>query len=490
MSWLLPRLLAGFVAMLAGGVVGYLLGNPVHAPVVSVLLGGGLAVGGLAVFDTLRGVRLMTWLRGSQDDDAPRDAGFWGELGYRMERSLRARERQAVQQQMRLERFLEAIEASPNGVLMLDDKGQIEWCNSVAATHFGLDPQRDRMQRITNLVRAPAFVAYLQAGDYTQPVQFPDPRGLGLLSVLVRDYGEGMKLVLSQDITERERADGMRRDFVANVSHEIRTPLTVLAGFIETMGSLPLTEVERRRVLTLMTQQTQRMQALVADLLTLAQLEGSPRPPSDRWVGVAKLLQQIEADGRTLSRGRHEIVLRAADTTQIAGAESELLSALANLVNNAVRYTPEGGRIDIGWRRLGDGAGEFAVRDTGPGIEREHIPRLTERFYRVDGSRSRETGGTGLGLSIVKHVAQRHGGELDVQSEPGKGSTFRLVFPAARLRPDPAAAEARAQRDGSGVEVRASIASSTAPTSSSAAPLANQNAAGPESAAGQPLGLS
>jgi two-component system phosphate regulon sensor histidine kinase PhoR len=482
MTWLLPRLLAGFLAMAGGGVVGYLLGGPVRAPVLSVLLGGGLAVGVLAVFDTLRGVRLMTWLRGSQDDDAPRDAGFWGELGYRVERSIRTRERSAVQEKARLERFLEAIEASPNGVLMLDDKGQIEWCNSVAATHFGLDPQRDRLQRITNLVRAPAFVAYLQAGDYAQPVQFPDPRGLGLLSVLVQDYGEGMKLVLSQDITERERADAMRRDFVANVSHEIRTPLTVLAGFIETMGNLPLTEVERRRVLLLMGQQAQRMQALVSDLLTLAQLEGSPRPPADRWIGVAKLLQQIEADGRTLSQGRHAITLNGSDATQIAGAESELLSALANLVNNAVRYTPDGGRIDIGWRLLADGSGEFAVRDTGPGIEREHLPRLTERFYRVDGSRSRETGGTGLGLSIVKHVAQRHGGELDVQSEPGKGSTFRLVFPAARLR---------AQRDAAGgAELRISMSSSTTPTSSSAAPLANQKAAGPESAAGQPLGLS
>ena len=490
MTWLLPRLLAGFVAMLAGGFVGYLLGNPVHAPVVSVLIGGGLAVGVLAVFDTLRGVRLMTWLRGSQDDDAPRDAGFWGELGYRMERSLRAREHQAVQQQARLERFLEAIEASPNGVLMLDDKGQIDWCNSVAATHFGLDPQRDRLQRITNLVRAPAFVAYLQGNDYAQPVQFPDPRGLGLLSVLVRDYGEGMKLVLSQDITERERADAMRRDFVANVSHEIRTPLTVLAGFIETMAALQLTEVERKRVLLLMNQQTTRMQTLVSDLLTLANLEGSPRPAADRWVPAAKLLRQVEADARMLSAGRHVLAIVSDGDVQIAGAETELLSAMGNLVGNAVRYTPDGGRIDIGWRLLNGGAGEFSVRDTGPGIEREHLPRLTERFYRVDGSRSRETGGTGLGLSIVKHVVQRHGGELDIQSEPGKGSTFRLVLPAARMRPDPAAAPAGTQREGSGAEVRSSITSSTAPTSSSAAPLANQKAAGPERAEGQPLGLS
>ncbi|HSV69634.1 MAG TPA: phosphate regulon sensor histidine kinase PhoR [Methylibium sp.] len=443
MSWLLPRLLAGFVAMAVGGLLGYVIGGPVHAPILSVLLGGGLAVGTLAAVDTLRGVRLIDWLRGAQETSAPRDAGFWGEIGYRVERSLRAREKERVQEKQRLERFLLAIEASPNGVLMLDAHEQIEWCNSVAAAHFGLDPQRDRLQRITNLVRAPAFVAYLQSGRYDEAVQFSDPRGMGLLSVLVRDYGEGMKLVLSQDITERERADAMRRDFVANVSHEIRTPLTVLSGFIETMTSLPLTEVERKRVLVLMNQQATRMQTLVADLLTLAQLEGSPRPAADRWLAVAKLLQQVEADARTLSQGRHAITLQGDTAGQIAGAEPELLSAMGNLVSNAVRYTPDGGRIDIRWRVMTDGSGEFTVKDTGPGIEREHIPRLTERFYRVDGSRSRDTGGTGLGLSIVKHVVQRHGGELDIQSEPGKGSTFRLVFPPARLRYAESGSDAR-----------------------------------------------
>lgn len=435
MGLLFPRLFAHLLVMGVGGFLGYVVGGPTQAPVLSVLLGAAIAAAVLAAVDTARGLRLIAWLRGAQETDAPRDAGFWGEIGYRVERSIRARERDAVQEQARLSRFLQAIEASPNGVLMLDANEQIEWCNSVAAAHFGLDPQRDRLQRITNLVRAPVFVAYLQSGQTEEPVSFPDPRGQGTLSVLVRDYGEGMRLVLSQDITERERAEGMRRDFVANVSHEIRTPLTVLAGFIETLDNLPLTEVERKRVLALMWQQTQRMQTLVADLLTLAQLEGSPRPAADRWIGVAKLLAQVEADGRGLSQGRHAITLaNAAESLQIAGNDSELMSAMANLVSNAVRYTPEGGRIDIAWRRLSDGAGEFSVKDTGPGIEREHIPRLTERFYRVDGSRSRETGGTGLGLSIVKHVAQRHGGELEVQSEPGKGSTFRLVFPAARLR--------------------------------------------------------
>jgi two-component system phosphate regulon sensor histidine kinase PhoR len=216
----------------------------------------------------------------------------------------------------------------------------------------------------------------------------------------------------------------MRRDFVANVSHEIRTPLTVLSGFLETMRNLPLTEVEQKRVVTLMTQQAERMANLVADLLTLARLEGSPRPTADRWNRVDALFAHVEAEARALSAGRH----------MIAGSDSELQSAVGNLVSNAVRYTPDGGRIDVGWRLAENGSGEIAVVDSGRGIARAHLSRLTERFYRVDGSRSRESGGTGLGLAIVKHVMQRHGGELDIASEPDKGSTFRLVFPAVRVR--------------------------------------------------------
>ncbi|HEY1393225.1 MAG TPA: phosphate regulon sensor histidine kinase PhoR [Methylibium sp.] len=439
MTWFFPRIAMRVLTLLAGGLLGDLLGGVFNAATPGLLLGVALAVSALLIFDMLRGYRLINWLRGPQEQPAPRDTGFWGEMAYRVERAIRVRELNAEQEQTRLAQFLSAIEASPNGVVLLDVNDQIDWCNSVAADHFGLDPLRDRRQRITNLVRAPAFVVYLQLGRFDDPVTFPVARGRGTLSVLVRRYGEGKKLILSQDITERERNDAMRRDFVANVSHEIRTPLTVLAGFIETMSSLPLTEVERRRVLTLMTQQTQRMQTLVSDLLLLAQLEGSPRPSADRWVAVSKLLSHVESDATTLSQGRHKLSFGGApgqdlSAAQIAGSESELLSALANLVNNAVRYTPEGGQIDVVWRLRDDGSGEFAVIDTGIGIDKEHLPRLAERFYRVDGSRSRDTGGTGLGLSIVKHVAQRHGGELSITSEPGKGSTFRIVFPASRVR--------------------------------------------------------
>ena len=384
--------------------------------------------------DALRAGRLLQWLRGPQDDTAPRDTGLWGELGYRVERSLRLRDQAVQRERERLAQFLSAIEASPNGVILIDAQDQIEWCNHVAADHFGLDPVRDRMQRLSNLVRAPSFVAYLQGPLPTEALQLPGPDGLRTLSVMLRAYGDGQRLVLTQDITERERSDAMRRDFVANVSHEIRTPLTVLAGFVETMASLPLSDVERQRVLVLMEQQTARMQALVADLLTLAQLEGSPRPPIEHWHDVSALLAQAQSDGQALSGGRHQIDAVVDGWAELAGTRSELLSAVGNLVNNAVRYTPDGGRIGVHFGLREGGGAEIEVSDNGPGIAREHLPRLTERFYRVDGSRSRETGGTGLGLAIVKHVVQRHGGELVIDSEPGKGSRFRLVLPGSRVR--------------------------------------------------------
>jgi two-component system phosphate regulon sensor histidine kinase PhoR len=443
MPWWIARTAAALLVVSGAALVGALLGALLQAPLAAALLAAVLSVVLLVLRDSWRGHRLMEWLRGPQADSAPRNTGFWGEMGYRVERALRARDQRIVQEEQRLAQFLSAIEASPNGVLLLDEAEQIEWCNSVAAEHFGLDPVRDRRQRVTNLVRMPAFVAHLQSGASAEPVVFSGPaRGplKATLSVLLRPYGDGKKLVLSQDITERERADATRRDFVANVSHEIRTPLTVLAGFVETLSGLPLTEAERKRVLTLMQQQTDRMQALVGDLLTLARLEGSPRPAADRWLAVHDLMRQAQADATALSAGRHRIEIANGDdvaTAQVAGSEQELFSAISNLLNNAVRYTPADGSIRLAWSWRSDGGGEIEVSDTGIGISREHLGRLTERFYRVDGSRSRDTGGTGLGLSIVKHVAQRHGGEIDVSSEPGKGSTFKLVLPALRVRRRP-----------------------------------------------------
>ncbi len=434
MSWFWVRVLLAVTLAVAGGLVGHVLGASAGMALPGVLAGVVFAVSAVTLVDMVRGQRLLNWLSGPLAGEPPRLVGVWGEIAVRIERALRARERAAEAERERLAQFLSAIEASPNGVLLLDANEQIEWCTQLAAEHLGLDRQRDLRQRITNLVRAPAFVAMLQARAFEQPVQIPQPGGRGLLSVIVRPYGDGQRLVLTQDITERERADAMRRDFVANVSHEIRTPLTVVAGFVETLTNLPLSEVERKRVLLLMGQQAQRMQSLVGDLLTLARLEGSPRPPSDAWLPLIRLGAGVEMDARGLSAGRHRLGFDWGEGVELAGNEAELLSAVTNLVGNAVRYTPEGGEIDVRWRGRADGGGEIVVRDTGPGIAAEHLPRLTERFYRVDGSRSRDTGGTGLGLAIVKHVAQRHAGELLIDSTPGQGSTFTLLLPAARVR--------------------------------------------------------
>ncbi|MFM7704133.1 MAG: phosphate regulon sensor histidine kinase PhoR [Rubrivivax sp.] len=444
MRWILERLAAVGVTVTLGCLGGSALGAALGWPVLGTMAGA-LAASFLAAgLERRRGSRLLDWVRDRSEASAPRDGGYWAELAYRVEKALRGREKALLAEREQHRQFLQAIEASPNGVLLLDDSEHIEWCNPVAADHYGLDPQRDQGQRITNLVRAPAFVHHLQQGEFGEAVVFPSPGQRGTLAVRVQPYGKRRKLLLSYDITERERSETMRRDFVANVSHEIRTPLTVLSGFVETLSTLRLEEAEKRRVLGLMREQAQRMQALVADLLTLAQLEGSPRPPADRWVSVSTMLAQARAEALALSGGRHAIefaglepLLDAAGMPtawELAGSVTELHSALGNLVSNAVRYTPEEGHIHVGWRVREDGAGEFEVSDTGPGIAREHLARLTERFYRVDSGRSRDAGGTGLGLAIVKHVMQRHGGEIRIESELGHGSRFRLVFPAARLR--------------------------------------------------------
>lgn len=429
------------------------------APAALVAIGGGWGVmqgspgwtlaGALAgaamwgAFDAVRGNKVMRWLAPAAGDDAvPEVSGFWGELVYRMRKRMRKLEKKAGKHQARLEDFLAALEASPYGVTLLDADWRIEWANPTAGAHLGFDPLRDQWQYVRNLVRFPAFAAYLDAADFSHEIQLdgPDatPSQPARVSLQIHPYGKKRKLIISRDVTALQLADAMRRDFVANVSHEIRTPLTVLFGFVETMQTLPLDDHERTRYLDLMSQQARRMQTLVSDLLTLSRLEGSPLPGVGEWMATGELLAHVLQEARGLSQAiadpPHDIAIGEGQEMRISGAKSELLSAMSNLMSNAVRYTPPGGSIRIGWRVREDGSAEFHVQDTGPGIAAEHLPRLTERFYRVDRSRSRETGGTGLGLAIVKHVAQRHGGVLDIESVAGQGSRFMLVLPAPRVK--------------------------------------------------------
>ena len=367
----------------------------------------------------------------------PRGSGLWEGIFSGLYRLTRESTREREQLTLALTRFRSAGTAMPDGVIILDAGNHIEWCNPTAERYFSVDTIKDAGQQIINLVRPPDFAAYLERGEFSEPLTLRLSRGEDLvLSLRIIPYGHDQKLLLSRDITQIERVEAMRRDFVANVSHELKTPLTVVNGFVETLadGKVKFSDSRIRQVLDLMQQQTSRMLNLVEDLLTLSVLESSPILVDEADISIEKLLEGLRVDGAALSGGRHRLVLDMDRPMLLRGNENDLRSAFGNLVSNAVHYTPKGGEIRLSWRQRETGEGEFAVTDSGVGIDRRHIPRLTERFYRVDSSRSRETGGTGLGLAIVKHVLTRHQATLEINSEPGRGSCFMAVFPQARLR--------------------------------------------------------
>jgi two-component system phosphate regulon sensor histidine kinase PhoR len=430
------RLFVFGCCLAAGGWIGWWAGQGRGAEL-------GLVAGAVGWFllDTLRGLSVLRWLRRGELRESPGAGGLWGEAADRMRRAVTVREKRAEDAEHRLDDFLSAIRGSPNGVVLLDAQGRIEWCNETAASQLGLDPARDLLQHLGNLVRNPEFTAFFNGRHFDRDVVLPAPGSNAYrprrLALHLHPYGEGRLLLLSRDVTAVEQAETMRRDFVANVSHEIRTPLTVLAGFVETLQSLNLEAGERARYLGMMAQQAQRMQMLVNDLLTLSRLEGSPPPGLAEWTPAPQLLMQVQEESQQLAASlgkKLALEFSPAPDVAVVGALAELQSALSNLVGNAVRYTPSAGRITVTARLLPGERLLFSVRDTGPGIAPEHLPRLTERFYRVDRSRSRETGGTGLGLAIVKHVVQRHGGQLLIESTPGTGSVFAIELPASRVR--------------------------------------------------------
>lgn len=377
---------------------------------------------------------LGAWLEQPSLSSIPGGWGSWTEVFNRLHKTRRASEISARRLEENEARFRRTISALPEGIVLVDAALQIEWCNPVAEQHFGIRLQADQGLRITNLVRDPAFIAYMTSNAFDEPLLLrPLANPTLALSVRVIEFEPARSIIMTRDVTQAERLDAMRRDFVANVSHELRTPLTVVNGFMETLldAQPPLDEL-RQRHLRLMQEQASRMSRLVEDLLMLSRLEAEETPLADDVVDVPALVAELEAEARALSAGRHEIASQA-EPMRVRGSRDELRSAFGNLVSNAIRYTPSGGRIALAWRAH-DGGAVFEVTDTGIGIAAEHLPRLTERFYRVDRSRSRETGGTGLGLAIVKHVLMRHQGRLLIESEVGRGSTFRVWLPAARLR--------------------------------------------------------
>jgi two-component system phosphate regulon sensor histidine kinase PhoR len=421
---LLIRLVA---AALCGLAVGVLLGAAAGTLVATGIL---LL---LLLAHTAHLARLQRWLKAPEQRDIPDAWGAWGNVFVDLYRMLRREAKARARIEADLEVFSQAAEASPDGLVFLDAADHILWCNRVAELHLGLRGERDVGLLVTNLIRLPGFAEFVASAMEGASLLYrpPDRKGR-VLSIEAIRFGKDRKLLISFDVTQIERAETVRRDFVANVSHEMRTPLTVISGFIEHMADDPAPDVgEMKRQLAIMDEQAGRMLRLVDDLLTLSRLEEEAQVPREEEFDVRDLIYDISAEGRRLSGGRHSITCEVVPAF-LKGSREELRSAFSNLVSNAVRYTPEGGRILLHWE-MRDGKGVFSVEDSGIGIPEEHIPRLTERFYRVDRGRSRETGGTGLGLSIVKHVLLRHQASLEISSIPGVGSTFSAVFPAWRV---------------------------------------------------------
>ncbi|GHC28544.1 phosphate regulon sensor histidine kinase PhoR [Aidingimonas halophila] len=418
--------LAGLVIVL--GLAGWVIDAP----------GFGIALG-LAIYLAIHLQRLRSlyrWLTRHPHDEPPAASGIWGELFDKLYKYQKAQ--RITQKRLRdtLKRIQDSSEAMSDSVVMLDRRGDLEWWNSAAERMLGLKASHDRGQHITNLVRDPRFIDYLNTRDYQEPLTLTSPIDeRRVLQFQITLYGDDERLLMARDITRLHRLEQMRRDFVANVSHELRTPLTVLAGYLETyIDNADQLPSRMARGLQQMQSQTLRMQNLVNDLLLLSRLEIDQRTDDSVPVDVGDMLEAIRNDAESLSGGHHHLSVDIDDVGALMGNEKELHSAISNLTVNAVRYAGEGCHITLRWRQYGDNAC-IEVEDDGEGIDPVHIPRLTERFYRVDKGRSTSTGGTGLGLAIVKHVLLRHDAHLEIDSHPGQGACFRCVFPPERVTP-------------------------------------------------------
>jgi len=377
--------------------------------------------------------RLSGWLDNPDSEKLPDGWGAWTDIFSRLYRLRRDDEKNRTELVEWLARFRQAMSLLPDGVVIMDDVLFLEWCNPAAEKHLGLKNSRDKGMRVTNLIRSPDFMDYIILGRYEQPLTLTLRERK--LFVQIIPFENRRQILVTHDVTESERIEMMRRDFIANASHELRTPLTVINGFLEIASSQSNLDPQTRAAhLKLMTEQGHRMQNLVEDMLTLTRLESIDYPLRPERVVIHSLLDQILEEGKALSAGRHAITVES-NGPDVRGSTDELRSAFSNLVSNAVRYTPEGGVITLSWH-MGKTGPQFAVHDTGIGIQAEHIHRLTERFYRVDKGRSRETQGTGLGLAIVKHVLLRHDAVLSIESKPEQGSTFIVTFPMSAVATD------------------------------------------------------
>jgi two-component system phosphate regulon sensor histidine kinase PhoR len=374
---------------------------------------------------------LARWIEGRDERDFPSAGGAWGQVFLALSRRLRWEAQEMALVHAEAAAFREAMAALPDGIVLINSLLQIVWCNPAAERHLGIRHEDDQGRVIAHLVRIPGFSEYLQLDEPAEPFTFTSRTDRDVvLGLEVVEVGNGQNLLVTFDISDIQHVEAMRRDFVANVSHELRTPLTVIHGFLEHLASDNLNDADRRQFVGLMQDQSDRMLRLVGDLLALSRLESDRLPKRDEVIDMQALVARLVAEARGLSQGRHTFEAKVAGLN-LRGDPDEIRSAFGNLLSNAVRYTPEGGRISVEWED-GLGGPTFSVSDTGIGIAAEALPRLTERFFRVDKGRSRESGGTGLGLAIVKHVLIRHQADLRILSTPGEGSIFSVRLPAER----------------------------------------------------------
>ncbi|EBE4964362.1 phosphate regulon sensor histidine kinase PhoR [Salmonella enterica] len=385
------------------------------------------AVTGLLVWHFWNLLRLSWWLWVDRSMTPPPGRGSWEPLLYGLHQmQLRNKKRRRELGNL-IKRFRSGAESLPDAVVLTTEEGCIFWCNGLAQQILGLRWPDDNGQNILNLLRYPEFTQYLKTRDFTRPLHLVLNTGRHL-EIRVMPYTDKQLLMVARDVTQMHQLEGARRNFFANVSHELRTPLTVLQGYLEMMQEQALEGATREKALHTMREQTYRMEGLVKQLLTLSKIEAAPALLLNEKVDVPMMLRVVEREAQTLSQQKHTFTFEVDDNLSVLGNEEQLRSAISNLVYNAVNHTPAGSHITVSWRRAAHGA-EFCIQDNGPGIAAEHIPRLTERFYRVDKARSRQTGGSGLGLAIVKHALNHHESRLEIDSLPGKGTRFSFVLP-------------------------------------------------------------
>lgn len=398
--------------------------------------GVGVAVFIWAFFQIRRFRQMTDWLQQSDNSpEPPESSGHWGEVFDELSRQQKRQLTRETRLRGIISRFQQSSSAIPDAIVIIDGQNNLEWWNDSANRLLGLDESTDRGKPLMNLLRDPRFIRYFKRGQYAEPITLSSPISADMkLEYQIIRFGENDRLLAARDITRLMRLEQTRQDFVANASHELRTPLTVIRGYLETFLDQELPRPLQRGLGT-MEQQARRMENLVSDLLLLSRLESSQQIHDEHPIRIDQVLQQILEGAEQLAEGRnHQFKLEIDQLHDLAGQEIELHSAFSNLVYNAVRYTPIDGQIRIRWWVDSEG-GHFSVKDNGPGIESIHLPRLTERFYRIDESRSSASGGTGLGLAIVKHVLARHGGQLTIKSKVGKGSTFACHFPPEMIVP-------------------------------------------------------